>query len=373
MAQDLVTQILQGLGSTATDQLSSAVGIDRATTQKAVGGAVPALLAGLVGVASRPDGGDRLSSLIGQLGNLGSADAVRQMSPDSRQTLTEQGSALLSSLFGGQGMDSLIGSVARYAGLDQGLAGKLLGFITPLVLGLLGRHAQASGAGMGGLAGMLLGQKDAIAGALPPALANRLQGSGLLSGIADRLGQGAATTTAAAKSSAAAIGQGVGATTSAAGGVPRWLYGLAAALIAAIVLYWLWGTGGVQDAGRRAAETPTQTEGSGTSAAVGRSDLGPQLTSAFDTTRNLLQQVTDPESAKKALPQLDDMVAQLDKLTSAAAQAPDQKKAMVEMAAKALPGIQELINKALAKPGVAEVLKPTLDAFKSKLAALAAA
>jgi hypothetical protein len=74
------------------------------------------------------------------------------------------------------------------------------------------------------------------------------------------------------------------------------------------------------------------------------------------------------------LPQLDDMLTQLDKLRDAAAVAPDQqKKTVVDVVAKAQPDIQELINQALAKPGVAEVLKPTLDAFKSKLAALSSA
>ena len=388
MAQDLVTQIVQGLGSATTDHLSSVVGTDRATMQRAVGGAVPAIMAGLLSVVSRPGGGDRLSSLIGQLGNLGATEAaVRPIGQDNRQALMEQGSTLLSSLFGGQGVDALVSGIAHYAGLDQGMAGKLLGFVTPLILGLLGRQAQASGAGTSGLASMLLNQKDAIASALPSELANRLQGAGLLSGVTDRLGEGIAAAAAAAKSSAASISQGVEATTSAVSGLgakvaqsaatpsrgmPRWLYGVVAVAVLAVLAYWLLGRSGEEQASRLPASTSAQTEGSGTSTAVGQIDLGPQLTNAFDKTRSVLQQVNDPESARKALPQLDDMVAQLDKLANAAALAPDQQKKMViDMVTKAQPSIKDLMDKALAKPGVADVLKPTLDAFKSKLAALA--
>jgi hypothetical protein len=40
---------------------------------------------------------------------------------------------------------------------------------------------------------------------------------------------------------------------------------------------------------------------------------------------------------------------------------------------KAQPGLQSAIDKALATPGVADVLKPTLDAFKAKLQALGSA
>jgi hypothetical protein len=164
------------------------------------------------------------------------------------------------------------------------------------------------------------------------------------------------------------------ATKPSAGGMPRWLYGSAAVVVLAILAYWLWGTGGVQEASRTPANTSAQTEGSGTSTAVGQIDLGPQLSRAFDNTRSVLEQVNDPESAKRALPQLGNMNAQLDKLLEAAAQAPDQqKKIVVDVATKAQPVIQSLMDKALAKPGVADVLKPTLDAFKSKLAALASA
>src|SRR5215471_2929201 len=118
MAENLVGQILQGLGSGATNQLSSALGIDRGATQNAMGGIVPAILAGLVGVVSRPGGGDRLSSVIGQLGNLGmSDDKVRPISQGRVEGMTEQGSSLLSSLLGSESVAGLAGGVAQYLGL----------------------------------------------------------------------------------------------------------------------------------------------------------------------------------------------------------------------------------------------------------------
>jgi Bacterial protein of unknown function (DUF937) len=396
MAQDLVTQILQGFGSDTMDRMSAATGVDRETTHKVVGGAVPAILAGLVGVVSRPGGADRLSSMVGQLGKFGiSQGTLGPMDATGQRTLMEQGSSQLSSLFGSQGVDGLVGTFAHYTGLDQGVIGRLLGFATPLVLGLLGRSAQTAGGGAGGLASLLLGQKDAIATALPAGLANRLQGSGLLSGIADRLGQPAAAATAAAKSSAAAMGQSFsdakstvsdmgakvaqsatsyGKMQTSSAGLPRWLWSLAAAIIIAIAAYWIWGRGQIQEASRLPVDTSTQTTGSGTSTPVGAMDLGKQLTGAFDNTRQALQQVSDPASAKAALPQLNDAVAQLDKLQSAAAQASDeQRKTIAAMVDKAQPGLQNAIDHALATPGVAEVLKPTLDAFKSKLEALGSA
>jgi Bacterial protein of unknown function (DUF937) len=306
----------------------------------------------------------------------------------------DQGSSLLSSLFGSQGGDNLAGAFAHYTGLEQGVMGRLLGFVTPLVLGLLGRSAQTAGGGAGGLASLLLDQKDAIATALPAGLANRLQGSGILSGIADRLTQPAASAAAAARSSAAAMGQSVSdakSTVSDMGakiaqsatsyaktpppsaGFARWLWGLAALIIVAIAAYWIWGRGQIQEA-NLPVNAPAQTTGSGTSTPAGPIDLGKQLTGAFDNTRTALQQVSDPASAKAALPQLNDAVAQLGKLQVAAGQASDQeRKTIAAMIDKAQPGLQSAIDKALATPGVADVLKPTLDAFKAKLEALGSA
>jgi Bacterial protein of unknown function (DUF937) len=381
MAEDLVTRILQGLSSGTMDQVSSAVGIDRTSAQNAMSGIVPSVLAGLVGLVSRPGGPDRLSSLIAPLGNLGTADGA--LRTDNLPAMREQGASLLTSLFGGQTVEALVGAVAQYMGASQGTAGKLLGLSTPLILGLLGRHAQSAGGGARGLASMLLDQKDAIAGALPPGLAAPLQGSGMLSGIADRLTPAAA----GARSAASSLGQGAGAamssvsdfSTSATQSVPggggglRWLYALGAAIILAIGAYWLWGTGSIQEANLHPAVAPAQTEGSGTSVAVG-TDLVRQLTGTLDKTRSTLEQVTDAASAKQAVPQLEDMLTHLDDVRNAAVQAPAaQKRAMAEMITRVQPNLQDLMDKAMAKPGAAEVLKPTLDAVKSKLAALASA
>src|SRR5262249_45358527 len=145
-----------------------------------------------------------------------------------------------------------------------------------------------------------------------------------------------------------------GARPSSSGGIPGWLYAAAAVVILALVAYWLWGTGGVQEANLR-GPAPAQTGGSGTSTPTGL-DPARQVTGTFDKTRGALQQVNDQDSAKRALPQLNDMVAQLDKLRDAAAQAPGPaKQAMVETIAKAKPGLQSLIDQVLAKPGAAEV------------------
>jgi len=49
---------------------------------------------------------------------------------------------------------------------------------------------------------------------------------------------------------------------------------------------------------------------------------------------------------------------------------PENRKALVETFASIRPNLDQLLDKALAIPGVATLIKPTVDAIRSKLDAL---
>ena len=110
---------------------------------------------------------------------------------------------MLTSLFGEGQVGGLAGAIGKFAGLNQGSATSLLGALAPVVLGALGREQRTQGLDAQGLAGMLNDQKDSIAHALPTGLASELGSTGLLAGIADRLGEGVSTTAQAARTARA--------------------------------------------------------------------------------------------------------------------------------------------------------------------------
>jgi hypothetical protein len=60
----------------------------------------------------------------------------------------------------------------------------LMGLLTPVVMGVLGREQGSAHLGANGLTRMLTEQKDAIAAALPPGLSKMLEASGLHDSIA---------------------------------------------------------------------------------------------------------------------------------------------------------------------------------------------
>ena len=204
MAANLIGVLEQLLGSNEVlSRIGSLIGLSPERTRSAIGAAVPAILAALVGLVQKPAGRDQLAAAVRNQ-DPGVLDNLSAMLGSGRQnSLIDSGSSLLTSLLGDSKVGGLSGAIARFAGLNQGSATSLLGALAPVVLGALGREQRAQGLDAQGLAGLLNDQKGSIAQALPAGLASELGSTGLLDGVADRLGEGVSTTARAARAEAA--------------------------------------------------------------------------------------------------------------------------------------------------------------------------
>ncbi len=104
---------------------------------------------------------------------------------------------------------------------------------------------------------------------------------------------------------------------------------------------------------------------------VGGVDVSKQVTDSIANLRNTLGGVTDAASAEAALPKLRDITAQIDQVDGLIGQmTPEQKKLLAGIVSPLMPTLNQLFDKVLALPGVSEVLKPTIDRLKAKLALL---
>jgi hypothetical protein len=371
MAQNLIDLLERLLGS---NEVLSRLNPEKA--KAAIGAAVPAILAGLVGVAQKPEGRNRLAGLVeGQ--DAGLLDNVAGALSGGRETaLIDSGRGMLSSLFGQSQLDGLTGAVGRSTGISQGAAGSLLGALAPLVMGALGREQRSQGLDAQGLAGMLRDQKDNIAHALPAGLASALGPTGLLDGVADRLGEGVSRVAQAGRATAAAASRTVDATT---GPPPKstaplsWIIGIAAALALIWAAYhFLWRGEQLQEAGDAVRETPAQV-GERANLMVGDVDLGQQVTDVFKNATTALDGVTDAASAKVALPKLNEINDSLTKLGSLADQLPAEgKSALATRVSGSLSSLEALIAKVNEIPGAGDVIKPVADSMLGKLRAMTA-
>ena len=103
-------------------------------------------------------------------------------------------------------------------------------------------------------------------------------------------------------------------------------------------------------------------------------DVSADLTSSVDTVRTTLQGITDPASARAALPKLQQATEQLDRINSLAAQLPpSSRKELASLVEASMPALNRLCDRALSNPQIAGLAKPTIDALRAKLQSLAQA
>jgi len=370
MAVNLIELIMQYLTPETIERIAAAFNLDSKTTQGAAKVSIPSLLAGLTGTAMQPGGAQKLVDAVkqhaGALDNFSSAIG----GSTNQSALADKGAQWLSTLLGGSNQSALVGAVAKFCGLSQGASGSLLGLLTPVVLGTIFKQQGSSGLNASSLTNLLAGQKDNIAAALPSGFADLLRGSGLLGALGGADSVSAAANKASRIDTVAARAANeakLRADARAAPGSFNWLYWVIPALILAALIAWFF-------AGNRSeqvAQPPVKTTTQGLT--VGGVDISKEISGGLETVRNSLQGVTDADSAKIALPKLQDAKAQIDKVNDLVGQlAPEQRKVVAGLVNQFMPTLNPLFDKVLAIPGVAELIKPIVDQLRTTLTTLAA-
>jgi Bacterial protein of unknown function (DUF937) len=398
MATNLVSLIMQFLTPDIIARIAATLGLGRTEAQTGISAAVPALLAAFSGVADKPGGSQILADAIKN--QSGVLDNVMSMvGGGSPSSLVDRGSNMLASLLGSHDQSALAGAVGKFAGIGQSTGSSLIGMLGPVIMGVIGKQIGSRSLDAGSVSGLLASQKEQIAQALPQGFGKLLGGTGILDsldGAAETAAAAANQAGRAANAAAAQVGQyGSSASRSAgyagqqaraaASATPSWIYWAIPALVVAGLLFYLFG----RDTERVAQQTPppvTQTkqvtEGMAPreqprmappaqSIMVGGVDIGKQLGDNLGNLRTSLAGITDVESARAALPKLQEATAAIDKVNGMVPQlSAEQRVSVSGLVTPAMAAINQLLEKVVAIPGVGDVLKPTVDNLKTKLADL---
>ena len=379
MATNLVSSVMQFLTPDMVARIARTLGIDPDVAQKVVSAAVPAILASFAGLAAKPAGAQQLSETVQQQRPDMLSQITSVIGGPDQKAIADTGSGLLSTLLGGSGLNGLVSAMSTFAGIHQNTSKSVLGLIAPMVVGALGQQQRSGGLDANGLANLLSSQKDQITAAMPSGLADMLGASGMLDALDGSLRRGADTASAAAGRMASTMSD----TARGAGQVgyraarrpltaswPLWILGLV--VLAGLGWYFL---------GEREHQLAEQTRGLINKATEdvatktpNPADVSADLTSSVDTVRTTLQGITDPASARAALPKLQQATEQLDRINSLAAQLPpSSRKELASLVAASMPALNRLCDRALSNPQVAGLAKPTIDALRAKLQSLAQA
>jgi hypothetical protein len=247
--------------------------------------------------------------------------------------------------------------------------------LTPLVMGLIGKQV-GQRFDVGSLSNLFASQKEQIAQALPRGISNLLGGTGLLDSLSGTPGYATTAAEQASRATTAAAGQfaqyatsagrSVGTSAQRAVASPSWVYWAIPALVVAGLLWYL-----LADHTTQVAQHPTVAQPQTQNVVVGGVDVGKQINDSLGALRTSLAGITDAASATAALPKLQEATAQIDKVAGTVRQLPaDQRRVADGLVASSMATINQLFDKVLAIPGVAEVVRPTIDSLRTKLADL---
>ncbi len=343
-------------------KLAGLAGASETETKTATTAAIPALLSALSGLAGTSKGADQLASAmggldLGMLGNLAGALTGNQASG-----LGSLGGNLLGSLLGAGGTAKIVDTIAAFAGIKPGIMRTLLNYIAPVVLGMVAK--QFSGRPTGAdVSRLFADQSSNIKAAMPRGLS-----------LAD-VGKAAET---------------------AKGGMPAWLP-LAALVALAAAGWWFLNKDKmapvaepvermVVEAERKAGpivETVRDeivTDGkTAIEAVTDMISIDPKFLEAGKTAGSLftgltkvLKGVTDVDSAKLALPELEKLAPMLSTLETDAGKLPaDEQPAFAEVIGKNVGLLQKVIDTVMAIPGVKELLGPVVTPMVETLTKLA--
>lgn len=361
---NIVDLVKSQIGGDVLGKLAGTLGIGQDTTKSVVNGSIPTLLAGLSSVASTNDGAKKLNSMVesaddGLLSNVG-----KLFSGDTSAT-AERGSGMLTSLFGGSMMSSIGGALSKFTGLGASSITSLLGFLTPLILGILKGKKREMGLDTGAFASMLAGQKQNIANALPSGLGGMLAGIPGLSSLADMGKSAAGAVQSAGRTVAAGAETALNATAKTGGSALRWLLPIAAV---ALVGFLIWKMVGDRSSG---TQLPSVDAKNASTDQVNR--LTGQANDLFTSATTTITSIKDAETAEAALPKLKDLTGRVDALKGSLDLAPTEVKSKISSLVKdSSTKLVQLIEKTMTLPGVADKIKPVADPLIAKLKSMVA-
>jgi outer membrane protein OmpA-like peptidoglycan-associated protein len=150
---------------------ATSLGESESGIQKALGGAIPALLASLVNKGGSADGASVILDLAKHAAGSGVLNNLGGFLGDDNSNLLSRGAEMLKNILGDKagGIASL---VSNFAGIKHSSASSILSTAAPVALGALGKHAAENNMNANGLSTFLSSQKDSITNALPSGLSS---------------------------------------------------------------------------------------------------------------------------------------------------------------------------------------------------------
>lgn len=167
MAINFLDSVKSYFSTEFTNQLSNSLDESSPGVAKAISAVIPVGLAGALQRAT--SGNDGANSILNMAKE---ASGYMHLTPNlSDLHNDEKGSDLPNKIFGSN--ESVVsGAISQFSGLKNTSASALMTMALPVIMGLLGKHAEQNNLSATGLAGFLSSQRDTIMQAMPAGLSS---------------------------------------------------------------------------------------------------------------------------------------------------------------------------------------------------------
>lgn len=359
MTMDIMKLVTGAVTPMLASKVAGAFGVPDGAVRKLMSVGVPVILSSLLKRSSTAGGMDAIGAALGGMGRDPLDRFGNALSGDASQisAAAQGGSDMLSSLFGVGAAGGLAKTLGAYAGVDEKVAGPLLGLAGASALGGLKTVADTQGLDGPGVMRLLATQRDQIDRGIPADLGRMLSSSGLLPQAVDVANATRTTTTS------------VPPRVEESNGWLKWLLG-ALALAAAV---WL----ASQFFGPK--RTPVVTETPAVAPAtteqvvvnplvVDGVNIGDSIQGVLTNLTGTLAGVKDAASATAAVTALTDADTALGGLKGAIGSLnAEGKTALQKLIGGALPALRTTTDGLLADSAIGAILKPVLDGILAKL------
>lgn len=408
MSFNILDTMKDHLTDQVMEQIGGVIGSDAGQTANALSGALPGLFSSFTDTISNESGAEALfaavndqdDSILDSLGDF--------FTGDNASLVANSGSSLLGSVLGNNSLGNLVGAVSKLSGLGSGSSSSLLGMLAPLALGVIKRKLLGDGGfDISSMMSMLTGQKQNIQAALPQGFMQQvsepLEAETVELGnvepvtVTDKVAE---TYETVEEDSAPLFTK-----------LIPWLMLLAGI----IVLYFLFsGKSGDEEVVEEQTSTSEAIDRSATAApekpqppvnatpvapekpvaptepaeenpkesrqadmksmmekaapAVGKINVTNELRNNLSSITQGLSSIKDIESAKAAIPAIDEANSKIGEMTGMLDSIPAPAKGAIgKLISSALPQLQVLSDKANDVPGVGEIINPALNVLSENL------
>ena len=186
MAVNLLDMAKGYLTDAAVSRVSSSLNENPEGIQKALTGALPVFLAGMISRSGSSDGPGMLTGLVERFMTGSAATSTPDTNGFDPDTLMSKGNGPVESVFG-SGSNLVSGAIAQFSGVKSSSATGIMSMAGSIITGLLGRQLmQGGGVTTDGLVGLLSDQRGAVTSAMPSGLSllmSSIPGMGALGGL----------------------------------------------------------------------------------------------------------------------------------------------------------------------------------------------